>query len=436
MQKHREALKARFLRMKEKVTQHKILLQNFSYLSLLQLFNVLLPLLIYPFLIRALGKDVFGLVVYAQAVASYFLILVSFGFNTSATRSVSLHRNDKVALGGIISTVLQSKVLLLVLSMFLLAVLWYFVPIIHSNSWLFFLSMWVCVYDAMFPIWYFQGTEKMKYITWITLSSRLLFMGLMFLFIHTPTDYLLVPIFNGIGAVLAGLLSLYVVFGRHKNTFRLQSINALRMSFVEAWTFFISQLFVNLYVNTNKLIIGTFLGMTELSYFDLAEKIRNVMKTPQGILSQSLFPKLSREKNVHFIRKSFWLSLLFNLLLFALVYCLTTPIILLLGGTTLLPAEPIVRILMITIPIIGLSDVLGIQTLVSFGYDAAFRRINVLTAIFYLALIGLLILLGWVSLESVSFVVVASEVVCLLGLSYYIRKYGLHQGIFYHSKSV
>lgn len=407
-----------------------MLLQNVSYLSLLQLFNVLLPLLIYPFLIRALGKDVFGLVVYAQAVASYFLILVSFGFNTSATRSVSLHRNDKVALGGIISTVLQSKVLLLVLSMFLLAVLWYFVPIIHSYSWLFFLSMWVCVYDAMFPIWYFQGVEQMKYITWITLISRLLFMGLMFLFIHTPSDYLLVPIFNGIGAVLAGLISLYVVFGRHKNSFRLQSINALRKSFVESWTFFISNLFINLYVNTNKLIIGTFLCMTELSYFDLAEKIRNVMKTPQGILSQSLFPKLSREKNVHFIRKSFWLSLMFNLLLFAIVFILARPIIMLLGGTALLPAQPIVRILLLTIPIIAMSDVLGIQTLVSFGFDAAFRRVNVLTALVYLALIGLLVMLGGVTLESVSYVVVVSEVACLLGLWYFVRKYGLHQGLF------
>lgn len=270
----------------------------------------------------------------------------------------------------------------------------------------------------------------MKYITWITLISRLLFMGLMFLFIHTPSDYLLVPIFNGIGAVLAGLISLYVVFGRHKNSFRLQSINALRKSFVESWTFFISNLFINLYVNTNKLIIGTFLGMTELSYFDLAEKIRNVMKTPQGILSQSLFPKLSREKNVHFIRKSFWLSLMFNLLLFAIVFILARPIIMLLGGTALLPAQPIVRILLLTIPIIAMSDVLGIQTLVSFGFDAAFRRVNVLTALVYLALIGLLVMLGGVTLESVSYVVVVSEVACLLGLWYFVRKYGLHQGLF------
>ena len=412
-----------------------MLLQNFSYLSLLQLFNVLLPLLIYPFLIRALGKDVFGLVVYAQAVASYFLILVSFGFNTSATRSVSLHRNDQVALREIISTVLQSKGVLLALSLIVLVVLWCFIPVIHSNTWLFFLSMWVCVYDVLFPIWYFQGIEQMKYITWITLISRLLFLGLMFLFIHTPADYLLVPIFNGFGAILAGILSLYIVFGRHKNKFRLQSASTLRMGFVESWTFFISQLFVNLYVNTNKLIVGTFLGMTELAYFDLAEKIRNVMKTPQGILSQSLFPKISREKNVRLIRSSFWISLLLNLMLFALVCCLAKPIIMLLGGAALLPAQPIVRILMITIPIIAMSDVLGVQTLVTFGFDTAFRRVNVFTAIVYLTLIGLLILFGWVTLENVSFVVVISEVVCLFGLWTYIHKYGLHKGLLSNPKT-
>lgn len=70
------------------------LIRNFSYLSLLQVFNLILPLIVYPYLIRVLGKETYGLVVFAQSLVFYLVILVGFGFNISATKEVSIHRND------------------------------------------------------------------------------------------------------------------------------------------------------------------------------------------------------------------------------------------------------------------------------------------------------------------------------------------------------
>ena len=81
------------------------LIRNFSYLSLLQVFNLILPLIVYPYLIRVLGKETYGLVVFAQSLVFYLVILVGFGFNISATKEVSIHRNDSKKLGEIVSSV-------------------------------------------------------------------------------------------------------------------------------------------------------------------------------------------------------------------------------------------------------------------------------------------------------------------------------------------
>ena len=73
--------------LKQKIVQYKILIENFSSLTLFQLINLSIPLITYAYLIRVLGIEKYGLVVFAQAVVGYLLIFVQFGFNISAIKS-------------------------------------------------------------------------------------------------------------------------------------------------------------------------------------------------------------------------------------------------------------------------------------------------------------------------------------------------------------
>ena len=64
----------------------KRLASNFLSLSALQVFTYVLPLLTLPYLVRVLGVEKYGLVMFAQSVIMFFSILVDYGFNLSATR--------------------------------------------------------------------------------------------------------------------------------------------------------------------------------------------------------------------------------------------------------------------------------------------------------------------------------------------------------------
>ena len=98
---------------KENQTVRK-LVSNFSYLSLIEIINLLLPLVSYPYLIRVVGADKYGIVVFAQAIISYLIIIINFGFNVSATRRVSENRNDNHKLNIIYSSVIYQKIIFLI----------------------------------------------------------------------------------------------------------------------------------------------------------------------------------------------------------------------------------------------------------------------------------------------------------------------------------
>ena len=70
--------------------QIRTIISNALSLSLLQWVNYLLPLFLVPYLVRSLGTDKFGLVMFAQSLATIFTIISDCGFSISGTRQLSI----------------------------------------------------------------------------------------------------------------------------------------------------------------------------------------------------------------------------------------------------------------------------------------------------------------------------------------------------------
>ncbi len=227
--------------------EKKRLLSNFFSLSILQGANYILPLITFPYLVKVLGVEKFGLVMLAIAVISYLNILVDYGFNLTATREVSIYREDKVRLNKIFNSVLFTKFFLLNIAFIFLFI---GVELFSVSPLLFIFSFGIVIGKALFPQWFFQGMEEMKYISYINIGAKVIFMLLIFVFIRKESDYLYVPLLNSLGFIISGIVALLIVVKKYNFKLHL-SFNRVVFYLKEGFVVFLANLGSNFHRNFN-----------------------------------------------------------------------------------------------------------------------------------------------------------------------------------------
>lgn len=245
--------------LKAKVTNHKTLVSNFTYLGIFNIIALLIPLIALPYLIKVLGLKFYGLLAFAQGIISYFNTLVNFGFELVATKEVSNHRDNAARLSEVFSGVFIIKFALFLLSFLILILVVKFLPQAENYEWIFYLTMYMCLYTCMMPKWYFQGIEQMKYITIADAVSKIVFLSLIFAWVKTEQDYLKVPISGLLAYSLAAVFGLWIVFIKHKIKFKWQKLTVLKYYLFEAFPIFLSEVSITIYVASNRTIVGLFL---------------------------------------------------------------------------------------------------------------------------------------------------------------------------------
>ena len=143
----------------------KTVINNFAWLSVLQIAGYIFPLISIPYLAKVIGVDGFGKIAFASAVIIWIQTITDWGFNFTATRDVAKNKNDKLMVSEIFSNVLWSRMLLMIISFVVLSILVVLIPLFKDNYLVIFASFLMIPGHICFPDWFFQAVEKMKYIT-------------------------------------------------------------------------------------------------------------------------------------------------------------------------------------------------------------------------------------------------------------------------------
>ncbi len=388
-----------------------IIVKNLTNLIVIQGANILIPILSVPYLIRILGSEKFGAIIYGQSLANYGLLLINFGFSLSAVKLLAENHNDKNKINEIFSCVVLAKLFLLFLTLFLFLLLLYFDFKVLGDTKILTLSLLVCISDIFFPTWFFQGLNKMKYVTYISIVSKFAYVFLVFLFIKKPGDYLLVSLFYFIGTVTSSIFSFYFIFTKLKIHFRFYSITKIIFYLKDSTNYFISNISIALFATSNRLFVGFSGNMNYVAYYDLAEKISSLLKIPQSMFTQSVFPVLSQKSNNSFIRNSFAYSIIFNFLLSIGCFFLSEKIIIISGGHAMIPSVAVLNVLLMTIPVIAISNVLGIQLLIPLGFNNVFKKILISVALFHVSTLAIISIISDYNLLEVAWLSLVSEII-------------------------
>ncbi len=274
--------------------ERKTVLENFVSLSSLQSINYILPVIVLPYLIRIIGFEKFGLIAFAQALVQYFMIFTDYGFSLSATREISLCRHEKDRVCAIFSSVMTVKIVLAAVSFLILLALINFVPKFSKDWLVYVLSFGAVIGNTLFPVWLFQGHEKMRFISIINIVAGMIYAISIFIFIREPRDYLFAPILNSAYYLVAGISGLYVAFKKFDLSFNLQGYSSITKELKAGWNVFISIISINAYTTTRVFAVGLLTNNILTGYYAIGEKIANVFQTfPLESLSQAIYPRLN-----------------------------------------------------------------------------------------------------------------------------------------------
>ena len=275
--------------------ERKTVLSNFASLSVIQAINYILPLIILPYLFRVIGPAKFGLIAFAQAFVQYFMILTDYGFNITATKEISLCSHDPGEIRKVFSVVMTTKFILTFSCFFILCAIVYFIPRFRSDWPVYLLSFGAVLGNTLFPIWFFQGIEKMKHITYLNLIGGFFTVISILLLVREAGDYLWVPFIMSCSFIITGLLAQRVIFKKFGISFKLPGYKNVRQQLKAGWDIFISNVAISAYTVTRIFVVGLLTNTTITGFYAIAEKIAYAAQTfPLLSLSQAIFPRLSK----------------------------------------------------------------------------------------------------------------------------------------------
>jgi len=283
----------------------KTLLSNFTSLMSLRLLNMLLPLITMPYLVRVLGVEKFGLINFALSIIMFFNLFVSFGFDLSVTREISVNRNDKKKVAEIFSSVFLVKLIFVIISFIILSILIVINETIGANAKLYFITFGVVVGNALLPLWFFQGIEKMKHITYINVFSRLFFTVMIFILIKKQTDYIYVPLLNSIGTIVGGLYAVFFIRSAFGIKLIMPKVKSVISQMKNSAHFFLSRLANDGARYFTSALIGFKFGDLYVGYYTMVDKLFTVFMSAGGIVSQTIYPYMSRERNLRLFKRIF-----------------------------------------------------------------------------------------------------------------------------------
>ncbi|WIY61308.1 oligosaccharide flippase family protein [Bacillus arachidis] len=268
----------------------KSLVSNIFYKILLNTFNIILPILVGPYAYRTLGVDSMGTVNFSETIFNYFFIFAVFGVYQYGLREISLVKNDKKKVSQLFTNlyVINFTTSILALTAFLL-----FSYIGYGNQDLFPVLLifgFNFISNLFYVEWFNEAHENYDFITKKTVVVRLIYVVLLFIFIHGADDY---KQFAGL-LVLSTFLNHTISFIYVKRQVKFDFSNLTIIPHLKP--LFLVVIFSNaniLYTQLDRFVLGEYAGKAEVAFYVMAFQIMTIINTLMLSVVQVTIPRLS-----------------------------------------------------------------------------------------------------------------------------------------------
>lgn len=401
--------------------KHKIIINNFFHFTLLRAFNIVTKFLLVAYLVRILGENTYGLLTWSESILQYFIIIINFGFNIYGAKYIIKYKDQKPHLDNIISSIYIIKSFFLLIS-FLTLFLIFSSNVLNANYNILFLLLISAVGDMLFPIWYFQGIQKLDSITKIVAISKFLLLLGVFIFVKSSQDlYVYIYLFSGC-QILMGILGFFLLRKHSSFSFIVPNIKTIKKIFSKAKLYFLGNLSMLVFNALTIFLIGVYVSLEKVTGFDISLKIVLFTLLPFEILQATFLPEITKNQNINQLKKLAYLSFLTGVIIFICLNLFSEGLLNLFGGEEIVKYSYVLKKLSLITLTVPLTFLLGQTGLIAFGFDKQYNYSLILVAVFYVATIIGLLLFDIISFDKLIYLRVFSDYLLLLIILYHIFK--------------
>ncbi|MBZ1392370.1 oligosaccharide flippase family protein [Psychrobacter pacificensis] len=357
-------------------------MRSFASLTVLKLFNLILPLLAIPYIARVVGVENYGLIAFSAATIVFFQTTVEYGFNYTAVRDVAREKDNPDKVSEILSSVITTKIFIFILCSILFIILSLTIPLFKNNLMLLLITFLLVPSTALYQEWFFQAIEEMQMIAFLSIISRLLYVLLVFLFVKAPTDYYFVPLFNALAMFLIGMASLYIIIFKYKYRIYLTSYTKVKQTLRSNFDMFLSLIAPNLYTNLSTILLTQYWGKAPTAFFDSGYKVVGLSQIVTSTVSRAFFPLLSRKISFHSLYKK--INYMIAIISVLVLYFGAELFVKFMFGENYIKAIDVIKVMSITPIFVSWMNIYGTNYLVLNNKTKLLRSI-----IIYCSMLGL-----------------------------------------------
>lgn len=363
-----------------RLSSHTVV-RNALLMYFVQFSSYIFPLVALPYLSHTLSTEMFGWVAFAQTFNWYFLTLTDYGFNLTATRAIAVAQDDRAAISRTYSAVLVAKFLLTLLGLLIMVAVVMATPRLRPYLALFTVSFLSVIGNLLFPMWLFQGMQKMEHVAIRDFLAKVTSLISLFLFVHGDHDYLIAAGTQSGGQLLAGIVGLLTVRPKLGVRFQIPQWSEVRQQFVSGWPAFLSLSVSGYAVITNTVIIGLRAPVSEIAYYNAAQRLIAAARSMVAPLSTAIYPHASQKAVrseadvIEFVRK-YAPIFVAPFLLGGIILIVASPWVLpRFLGAKFHDSVPVLQIMALTPALFVLIQVYSTYYMLACGYDKDWMRI-------------------------------------------------------------
>ncbi len=412
--------------MQESIKQdRKALIENCIASVLMQAASYILPFISFPYLSRVLGVEKFGLVFWAQAFMQYFIIFTTFGFNMSSVREVAVCKDDTEEISAIFNSVMTAKIALTVISFFILTAIIFAVPKFRSDIVLFYLTFFMVIGNTVYPAWFFQGIARMKYMTFLNVTTKVIFLVLIFAFVKKESDYIYVAVLNSLGFMISGFLGVYFAVRRFHVRLYIPTLNRIIRQFKVAFPFFVSRFSESMFQTTSSFCLGLISNPATVGYYIAAEKIYTGVNSLQGPVITPIYPYMAKTRDIKLFKKILYITVLILIFVSIGLWMFAPQIIKIFYGEQMMPAYKTLRIFSITLFFAVICGITRYPFVGALGHTKIINYSATVAAVIHLIIFFILYKTGSLNITTIAYMTILPEIIVLSFTFYTIRKYKL-----------